>query len=139
MKITEKVSFNIASRASYIYNLNGQKFIENAQKWSILATFWKPEPYGQTVLPDRSLLIGKKLLKNAKFENLKCDIFGDFQPLCLKKSNFASVCRIEFFFRSFYLLGKINFEAHNWTQRECDEKIRLNLAFFSLISAAARK
>ena len=29
MKITEKVSFNIASVASYVYILSGQKFIKN--------------------------------------------------------------------------------------------------------------
>ena len=31
MKITEKVSFNIASEASYFYILSGQKFIKNAK------------------------------------------------------------------------------------------------------------
>ena len=31
LKITEKVSFNIASEASYIYILSGQKFIKNAK------------------------------------------------------------------------------------------------------------
>ena len=31
LKITEKVSFNIASEASYIYNLSGQKLIKNAK------------------------------------------------------------------------------------------------------------
>ena len=36
---------------------------------------------GQTVLPGRSLLIGQKLVKNAKIEKLKCDILGDFQTL----------------------------------------------------------
>ena len=46
LKITEKVSFNIASEASYVYILNGQK-----------------------------------LIKNAKIEKFKCDIFGDFQTL----------------------------------------------------------
>ena len=39
LKITEKVSFNIASEASYVYILSGQKFIENDKKWSILASF----------------------------------------------------------------------------------------------------
>ena len=33
------------------------------------------------MLPDRSLLIGQKLAKNAKIEELKCDILGDFQTL----------------------------------------------------------
>ena len=59
LKMTEKVSFNIASEASYVYILSGQKLIKNA-KWS------KPKACGQTVLPDMSVLIGQKLVKNAK-------------------------------------------------------------------------
>ena len=39
LKITEKVSFNIASEARHVYILSGQKLIKNAQKWSILASF----------------------------------------------------------------------------------------------------
>ena len=39
LKITEKVSFNIASEASYVYILSGQRFMKNAKKWSILASF----------------------------------------------------------------------------------------------------
>ena len=39
MKITEKVSFNIASEASYVYILSGQKLIKNGKKWFILASF----------------------------------------------------------------------------------------------------
>ena len=35
--------------------------IKNCQKWSILASFWKPEACGQIVLPDRSVLIGQKI------------------------------------------------------------------------------
>ena len=35
----------------------------------ILASFWKPEACGQTVLPDRSVLIGQKLVENAKINN----------------------------------------------------------------------
>ena len=38
-KIFKKVSFNIASEASYVYILSGQKLIKNAQKWFILASF----------------------------------------------------------------------------------------------------
>ena len=37
LKITEKVSFNIASEASYIYKLSGQKFIKNAKN----SPFWR--------------------------------------------------------------------------------------------------
>ena len=35
----------------------------------------------QTVLPDRSLLKGQKLLENAKIEKLKCDILSNFETM----------------------------------------------------------
>ena len=34
-----------------------------------LDSVWKPEACGQTVLPDRSVLIGQKLVENAKIKN----------------------------------------------------------------------
>ena len=37
LKITEKVSFNIASEASYVYILSGQKLIQNAKN----GPFWR--------------------------------------------------------------------------------------------------
>ena len=43
--------------------------------------FWKPETCGQTVLPDRSVLIGQKLVENAKIKKMKWDILGDFQTM----------------------------------------------------------
>ena len=69
MKITEKVAFSIASEASYVYILSGQKFIKNAKNGPFW-TFWKPEAWGQTVLPDMSILIGQKLVENPNIENL---------------------------------------------------------------------
>ena len=39
LKITEKVSFNIASEASYVYILSGQKLIENAKNCPFLRVF----------------------------------------------------------------------------------------------------
>ena len=48
--------------------------------------FLKTEACGQTVLPDRSLLIGQKLVENAKITKHKFNILSDFQTLC-KKSN----------------------------------------------------
>ena len=39
LKITEKVSFNIASEASYPYILSGQKFIKNAKNGPFLQVF----------------------------------------------------------------------------------------------------
>ena len=37
LKITEKVSFNTASEASYVYILSGQKLIKNAEN----CQFWR--------------------------------------------------------------------------------------------------
>ena len=37
-------------------------------KMDDLASFWKPEACGQTVLPDKSVLIGQKLVENAKIQ-----------------------------------------------------------------------
>ena len=73
VKIVKKVSFDIASEASYVYILSGQKLTKNAKNDP--AIFLKPEVYGQTVLPDRSILIGQKLVENAKIEKSRCDIF----------------------------------------------------------------
>ena len=38
------------------------KIGRKCQKWLIRRGFDKPEAYGQTVLPDRSILIGQKLV-----------------------------------------------------------------------------
>ena len=65
LKITENVAYNIASEASYVYILSGQKLAKNA-KIVNFGEFSKVEACGQTVLPDRLLLIGQKLVKNAK-------------------------------------------------------------------------
>ena len=34
---------------------------------------------GQTVLPDKSILIGQKLVENAKIQKFKCDIWVTFK------------------------------------------------------------
>ena len=47
---------------------------------------------GETVLPDRSLLIGQKLVENAKNENLKWYIFSDFQSQWLGKVGESNIC-----------------------------------------------
>ena len=78
--VQKKVLFNIASEASSVYILSGQKLIKMSKR-SILASFWKPEACGQTVLPDRSVLIGQKLMENAKIEKFKCDILSNFQTM----------------------------------------------------------
>ena len=50
---------------------------KNGQFWRVLKT----ETCGQTVLPDRSLFIGQKLVENIKIEKLKSDILSYFQTL----------------------------------------------------------
>ena len=47
-----------------------------------LGGFEKPKACGQIVLPDRSLLIGQKLVENVKIEKFKSDIMSNFQTLC---------------------------------------------------------
>ena len=57
-----------------------------------MASVWKTEACGQTVLPDRSLFIEQKLVENAKIENIIWDFFGDFQTLCAKyKQDWISI------------------------------------------------
>ena len=34
------------------------------------------------MLPDRSVLIGQRLVENAKIEKFKCDILSNFQTVC---------------------------------------------------------
>ena len=48
-----------------------------------LASFWKPEACGQTVLPDSSVLIGQKLVESAKIQKFKWDILSNFQTMCV--------------------------------------------------------
>ena len=60
LKITQKVAFNIASEASNVYI------------------------FRQTLFPDRSLLIGQKLMENAKIQKFKYDILSNFQTLWAK-------------------------------------------------------
>ena len=80
MKITEKVSFDIASEASYVYILSGQKLIRNAKDGPFWRVFEKPEACGQTVYPDMSVLIGQKLVENAKIQN------RHFQTMCAPRA-----------------------------------------------------
>ena len=57
LKITENVSSNIVSEVSYV--LSGKKFIKNTKKVYFGEVL-------KTVVPDRSLLKGQKLVENAK-------------------------------------------------------------------------
>ena len=46
-----------------------------------LASFWKHGACGQIVLPDRLVLIGQKLVENAKIQKFKCNILRYFQTM----------------------------------------------------------
>ena len=74
MKITEKVSFNIAGEARYVYILSGQTLIENAKNGPFRIVFVNlklvVKQYEQT---GTSVLIGqKKLGENAKIQMRHC-------------------------------------------------------------------
>ena len=66
LNITEKVAFNIASEASHVYILSGQKFSENAKNDQFWRVFAKTETFGQTVIPDKSFLIRYKSCQNGQ-------------------------------------------------------------------------
>ena len=75
-----KVLFNITSEASYVYNLNEQKFIENAKN----GPFW--QVFENLKLVDKQCYqtkIGPKI--DEKCQKFKCDILSNFQTLCLKE------------------------------------------------------
>ena len=68
-KSQKKVSFNIASEASYVYILIKQRFIENVKSAQFWRVFDKLKLVGkQCYIPDRSILIGQQLVVNAKIE-----------------------------------------------------------------------
>ena len=66
LKITEKVSINITSEASYVYILSGQKLIENAKN----GPFWRIFENLKLAVK-QCYQIGQKLVENAKIEILK--------------------------------------------------------------------
>ena len=55
-------------QASYVYILSGQHSLSKMPKMVHLATFWKAEACGPTVLPDMSILVSQKLSEYAKIE-----------------------------------------------------------------------
>ena len=71
VKITEKVALNIASEASYVYILSGQKLIKND----------KNGPEKLKLVVKQCYQTGQKLVKNAKIEKLKCDILSNFPTM----------------------------------------------------------
>ena len=68
LKITEKVSFNIASVASYVYNLSGQKLIKNAQNGPFWRVFEKLKLAVIQCYQTSQFKIGQKWVENAKIQ-----------------------------------------------------------------------
>ena len=64
-----------------------------------LASFWTPEACSQTVLPDRSLLIGLKMVKNAKNRKILMRDFWFLYHFCPLKVT----CLVTLFYRKFQL------------------------------------
>ena len=66
-------------RKSLIQHCEPSELGLQLERWHF---FWKSEACGQTVLPDRSLLIGQKLVENApKCQKIKCDTLSNFQTM----------------------------------------------------------
>ena len=65
LKITEKGLIQHGERSELRLHFEWPK-MPNAKNVSLWRVFEKPEACCQTVLPDRSVLIGQKLVENAK-------------------------------------------------------------------------
>ena len=80
-----------------------------------MASFWKPEACGQTVLPDRLILIGQKLAKMPKF---KCDILSNFQTMWHNSLDFSvdKMMPTRLWITKNIIL-KIGFELWTWDNR----------------------
>ena len=74
MKIKEKVAFNIASEASYVFILSGQKFIKNAKNGQFWRDFENLKLTVKQSVTRQVTFNGTTLVKNAKIEKFKCDI-----------------------------------------------------------------
>ena len=86
MKKKKKNRIQHCERSELRLHFKWTKVDSKCQKWSILASFLKPEACGQTVLPDRSILIGQKLAENAKIQNFKCDILSNLNFFYRRKA-----------------------------------------------------
>ena len=66
LKITEKSLIQQCERSELCFYF---EWTVVDYKWSVLASFWKSVACGQTVLPDRSILLEQRLVKNVKNPN----------------------------------------------------------------------
>ena len=63
LKIAQKVTFNIASEASYFYILSGKKYIKNAKNGPFWRVFESLKLAVKQCYQDRTVLIGQKLVE----------------------------------------------------------------------------
>ena len=119
MKITEKVSFNIASEASNVHILSGQKLIENAKN----CRFWR---FLKNLKFALKLSMGRKLMENAGIKNWNETFWMIFkecvatfqQKKSLKKAISSTILRLVFLqgFLSLLLWSKqvVKHSLHGW-------------------------
>ena len=76
MKITEKVLFDIASEASYLYILSGQKLIKNAQNGAFGQIFENLK----LAVKKGDQKVSSNMTKNTNGKS-QCDILSNFQTI----------------------------------------------------------
>ena len=81
LKVTEKVSFKIASEASYVYILSGQKFIRN-EKNGQFGEFFKTWNLRSNSVTRQVSFIKTKWVKNAKIQMWHFEWFSNTVELC---------------------------------------------------------
>ena len=89
-----------------------------------LAIFWKPKACGQTELPERSVLIGQKLVENGQIQKFKCDILGYFQTLYSSGNlveQSSNLLTLRWFLRSFSIFTSLCFQKDQWRSRTAAE------------------
>ena len=103
LKITEKVSFNIASEASYVYILSEQKLIKNAKNgpfWRVLKTWsLRSNSVTRLVIFNRRKIGGKCQNSNAIF----WVIFSRSKMVfldCFHNGNSVFECHVPTYFRT---------------------------------------
>ena len=78
-KSQKKFHSTFASEASYVYILSGQKLIKNAKNDPFWRVFENLKlAVKQCYQTDRSVLMGQKLMENAKIQKFKCDLLSNF-------------------------------------------------------------
>ena len=124
LKITEKVSFNIASEASYVYILRGLKLIKDAKngQFGEFLKIWCLRSNNGTRQVNMTK-IGRKC-HNRK---IKCDILGGFQTVWTRVSKWnVNTYFFLFVLYTFSILlygqRRVQMEAEKWEQFHFSDK-----------------